>query len=94
MTGNLYMGGNFIAGVGDPTAGDHAATKKYADGKVAKEGNNAVERSWRINHDNKNFIFFHDEGHFSFIIWQSLTCRMRPQLRHTLIRRSPRPAAP
>ena len=63
MTGNLYMGGNFIAGVGEPTAGDHAATKSYADGKVAKEGNNAVERNWRINHDNKNFIFFHDEGH-------------------------------
>ena len=29
MQGNLYMGGNFIAGVGEPTAGDHAATKSY-----------------------------------------------------------------
>ena len=63
MQGNLYMGGNFIAGVGEPTAGDHAATKSYADGKVAREGNNNVERNWRINHDGKNFIFFHDEGH-------------------------------
>ena len=62
MQGNLYMGGYFIAGVGEPTH-DHAATKTYADGKVAKEGNNNVERNWRINHDGKNFIFFHDEGH-------------------------------
>ena len=25
MQGNLYMGGNFIAGVGEETAGDQAA---------------------------------------------------------------------
>ena len=38
MQGNLYMGGNFIAGVGEPTADDHAATMSYADQKLPKTG--------------------------------------------------------
>ena len=87
------MGGNFIAGVGDPTSGDHAATKTYADGKVAKEGNNNVERNWRINHDGKNFISSTMRAIFSFIIWQSQTLLTKPQLSHTLTKNYLRPAA-
>ena len=56
MQGNLYMGGNFIAGVGEPTAGDHAATKSYSDGKVAREGNNNVERNCESRRQEFHFL--------------------------------------
>ena len=38
MRGNLYLGGFFIAGLGEPTAGNHAATMQYVDTKVASIG--------------------------------------------------------
>ena len=38
MKGNLYLGGFFIAGLGEPTAGNHAATRQYVDNKVASVG--------------------------------------------------------
>ena len=52
MQGNLYMGGNFIAGVDEPTANDHAATKGYADEKLAKTGG-TLTGSLNINKGSK-----------------------------------------
>ncbi len=51
MTGNLYMGGFFIAGIGEPTAGNHAATMQYVDNKVA-----SIVQSGTLDPYASNFI--------------------------------------
>ncbi len=51
MKGNLYLGGFFIAGLGEPTAGNHAATMQYVDNQVA-----SIKQSGALDPYASNFI--------------------------------------
>jgi len=57
MEGNFYMGGHYIAGVGDPQGNDHAVPRKYLeDHTIALSGNNTVDTSWRLKSGNSTVL--------------------------------------